>query len=141
MTRLHLPDVALSESWQAAMLEFGDEVVHGSGFWHLPEDQRLDFSPEACRAFVDQLLEFADHDRVLPEGMVHSDYYWIVDGEPAGGRRASSPSVTSSTRSCWRRVATSATPSDRAGDAKVMPRGRWASPSAARPSSASTGCW
>jgi predicted acetyltransferase len=83
MTRLHLPDVALCETWQSAMLEFGDEVVHGSGFWHRPEDERLDFTAEACKTFVDQLLEYADHDRVLPDGMVHCDYYWIVDGDPA----------------------------------------------------------
>ena len=83
MTRLHLPDAALSESWQAAMLDFGDEVVHGSCFWHRPEDERLDFTAEACQAFVDQLLEYADHDHVLPDGMVHSDYYWIVDGDPS----------------------------------------------------------
>ena len=31
MTRLRRPDVSLYESWQAAMLEFGDEQVHGSG--------------------------------------------------------------------------------------------------------------
>ncbi len=82
MTRLHLPDVALSESWQSAMLEFGDEVVHGAGFWHRPEEERRDFTAEACKKFVDQLLTFADHDRVLPEGMVHCDYYWVVDGDP-----------------------------------------------------------
>lgn len=84
MTRLHLPDVALSESWQSAMLEFGEEVVHGSGVWHRPGDQRRDFTPEACKVFVDQLLEYADPDRVLPEGMVHSDYFWIVDAGPGG---------------------------------------------------------
>lgn len=82
MTRLHLPDAALCESWQEAMLEFGDEQVHGSGHWHRPERERLDFTAEACKKFVDQLLSFADHDQVLPEGMVHCDYYWIVDGDP-----------------------------------------------------------
>jgi predicted acetyltransferase len=82
MTSLHLPDVALFESWQAAMLEFGDEVVHGSGHWHRPEEERRDFTAEACKPFVDQLLSFADHDQVLPEGMVHCDYYWVTDGEP-----------------------------------------------------------
>jgi predicted acetyltransferase len=82
MTRLHLPDVALCESWQSAMLEFGEEQVHGSGVWHRSEDQRRDYTAEACKVFVDQLLEYADPDQVLPEGMVHCDYYWIVDGGP-----------------------------------------------------------
>jgi predicted acetyltransferase len=82
MTRLHLPDVALCESWRAAMLEFGDEPVHGSGYWHRPEGEQRDFTAEGCKKFVDQLLEYADHDRLLPDDRVHCDYYWIVDGEP-----------------------------------------------------------
>jgi predicted acetyltransferase len=82
MTRLHLPDVALCESWQEAMLEFGDEQVHGSGYWHRPAGEQRDFTVEGCKKFVDQLMSYADHDQVLPEGMVHCDYYWITDGEP-----------------------------------------------------------
>jgi predicted acetyltransferase len=83
MTRLHRPDVGLAQAWQEAMLEFGDEQVHGSGYWHRPEDQRRDYTAAGCAVFVDQLLSYADHDQVLPDGMVHCDYYWIVDGEPA----------------------------------------------------------
>jgi predicted acetyltransferase len=82
MTGLHRPDVRLAQTWQEAMLEFGDEQVHGSGYWHRPEDQRRDYTAAGCAAFVDQLLSYADHDQVLPDGMVHCDYYWIVDGEP-----------------------------------------------------------
>ena len=81
MTRLHLPDVSLHESWQAAMLEFGNEQVHGSGYWHRPEGEQRDFTAEACKKFVDQLLSYADHDQLLPEGMVHCDYYWITEGD------------------------------------------------------------
>ncbi len=81
MTRLHLPDAALCASWQSAMLEFGDDVVHGSGDWHRPRDRQGDFTAQACQEFVDQLLTYADQDRTLPEGMVHCDYYWIVVGE------------------------------------------------------------
>jgi predicted acetyltransferase len=83
MTRLHRPDVRLDRTWQEAMLEFGDEQAHGSGYWHRPEDQRRDYTAAGCAVFVDQLLSYADHDQVLPDGMVHCDYYWIVDGEPA----------------------------------------------------------
>jgi len=82
MTRLHLPDVALCETWQQAMLEFGDEQVHGSGYWHRPEGEQRDYTAEGCKKFVEQLLAYADHDEVLPDGMVHCDYYWITDGEP-----------------------------------------------------------
>jgi predicted acetyltransferase len=82
MTRLSRPDLRLSQTWQEAMLEFGDEEVHGSGWWHRPESERRDFTREACARFAEQLLSYADHDQVLPEGMVHCDYYWITDGEP-----------------------------------------------------------
>ena len=82
MTRLHVPDLSLHDAWQAAMLDFGDEEVHGSGWWHRPEAERRDFTREACARFVEQLLSYADHDEVLPEGMVHCDYYWITSGEP-----------------------------------------------------------
>jgi predicted acetyltransferase len=82
MTRLYRPDVRLRASWQEAMLEFGDEQVHGSGVWHRPEAEQGDLTREGCASFVDQLLTYADHDQVLPAGMVHCDYYWIIDGEP-----------------------------------------------------------
>jgi predicted acetyltransferase len=82
MTHLHVPDLSLYETWQAAMLDFGDEEVHGSGWWHRPEDERRDFTREGCARFIEQLLSYADHDRVLPDDKVHCDYYWITDGEP-----------------------------------------------------------
>lgn len=82
MTRLATPDLSLYESWQEAMLEFGDEQVHGSGWWHRPEDQRHDFDRESCAAFVEQLLSYADPDTAIGDDMVHCDYYWITDGDP-----------------------------------------------------------
>ena len=82
MTRLHRPDLSLSRTWQEAMLEFGEEQVHGSGYWHRPAGEQRDFTAEGCKKFVDQLLSYADHDTVLPDGMVHCDYFWITDGDP-----------------------------------------------------------
>ena len=81
MTRLRRPDLDLCATWQEAMLEFGNEQVHGSGYWHRPAGEQRDFTAEGCKKFVEQLLSYADHDEVLPEGMVHCDYYWITDGD------------------------------------------------------------
>lgn len=82
MTRLAVPDLRLCESWQAAMLDFGSEEVHGSGWWHRPEAERQDFTREGCARFVELLRSYADRDQPLPDDKVHSDYFWITDGEP-----------------------------------------------------------
>ena len=60
MTGLALPDVRLHASWADAVLDFGDEMVHGSGLWHLPEDRRSDVTEEGCRYLVAELSRFAD---------------------------------------------------------------------------------
>ena len=80
MTDLTRPDVALHRTWAEAMREFGDETVHGSGLWHLPEADRADLTEAGCRALVDELLRYADRDQALPPDRVHCDYYWITDG-------------------------------------------------------------
>ena len=83
MTALVVPDPRLHESWAACVRDFGAETMHGSGFWHLPDGWQDDLSEPGCRAFVAELLPYADPTRVLPGDMVHSDYYWLTDGDPA----------------------------------------------------------
>lgn len=79
MTALVKPDVRLHDTWGQAVVEFGNEVVHGSGLWHL-EDGDYDFDQVGCAAVVAQLERFADPASSVPEGMVHSDYFWVTDG-------------------------------------------------------------
>ena len=79
MTALTRPDVALHSTWADAMREFGDETVHGSGLWHLPEAERADLTEAGCRALVDALLAYADPEQPLLPDRVHCDYYWITD--------------------------------------------------------------
>jgi predicted acetyltransferase len=76
MTRLARPDVGFRESWAAAVTEFGSEPMHGSGLWDFDP---LDVSEEGCERVVAHLLSRGDHSVSLPEGIVHSDYFWIVD--------------------------------------------------------------
>lgn len=79
MTALVTPDVRLHVSWGEAIVEFGDEVVHGSGLWHL-EDGDYDFDQAGCASLLAQLERFADPASSVPDGMVHSDYLWVTDG-------------------------------------------------------------
>jgi predicted acetyltransferase len=76
MTRLARPDLRFRESWAAAVAEFGDEPMHGSGLWDFDP---LDVSEAGCAEVVAHLLSRGDPSVPLPEGIVHSDYFWIVD--------------------------------------------------------------
>jgi predicted acetyltransferase len=80
MTALVRPDVRLHRSWAAAMTDFGSETVHGSGIWH-GDGCPLDLTEAGCAAFVAMLLPYADPASELPDNLVHSDYYWITDGD------------------------------------------------------------
>jgi predicted acetyltransferase len=82
MTALAHPDVRLHRSWAETVTEFGSETMHGSGVWH-GDGGPLDLTEEGCAAFVAMLLPWADPSFDLPEGRVHSDYYWITDGDGA----------------------------------------------------------
>jgi predicted acetyltransferase len=82
VTALTLPDVRLAASWAEAMTEFGDEQVHGSGNWHIPEGERRLFTEKSCALWVEELRRRGDVDVEPEPGMVHSDYYWITDGDP-----------------------------------------------------------
>jgi predicted acetyltransferase len=81
MTALALPDVRMCASWAEAMRDFGDEVVHGSGNWHVPEDRRRDFTEEGCALWVRELRGRGDLDREPEPGLVRSDYFWITEGQ------------------------------------------------------------
>lgn len=74
------PSAALFDSWAAAVSEFGDGHVDGSGL-------RAPVTPD--RATLDALIEkstlWADTTAPLPDDIVHNDLYWIVDdGEVVG---------------------------------------------------------
>jgi len=78
MTSLARPDLRLRASWAATVREFGTETMHGSGVWH-GEGCALDLTEAGCAAFIETLRPYADPTSTLPDGMVHSDYYWITD--------------------------------------------------------------
>ena len=77
MTELARPDVRFRESWADAVIEFGNEVMHGSG---LSGFEPLDVSEAGCAEVVAHLLSRGDTSVRMPEGIVHSNHYWIVDG-------------------------------------------------------------
>jgi predicted acetyltransferase len=82
MTQLRIPDVSLHRSWAEAVAEFGEEVMHGSGLWDF---DNLDTTEDGCAAVVAHLIGQGDPATELPEGRVHSNYYWITDdGEFVG---------------------------------------------------------
>jgi len=82
MTALARPDVRLHASWAETVMEFGSETMHGSGVWH-GDGGALDLTEDGCAAFVAMVLPWSDPSFELPEDRVHSDYYWITDGEGA----------------------------------------------------------
>lgn len=74
------PTTALFDSWAAAVAEFGDGHVDGSGL-------TAPVTPD--RATLDALIEKAallsDTTAQLPADAVHNDLYWILDeGEVVG---------------------------------------------------------
>ncbi len=82
MTALTTPDVRLRDSLIETMIDF-DEItqMHGSGFWHVGEGWP-DTTEEGVAGLVEALREFADPTVTLGDSLVHSDYFWITDGEP-----------------------------------------------------------
>lgn len=94
VTRLVPPDVCLCRSWAEAVSEFGDEVMHGSGLWDFDP---LDLTEAGCAEVVAHLLSRGDPALPLPDGIVHSDYFWIADDSGFVGylalRHALTPSL------------------------------------------------
>jgi predicted acetyltransferase len=80
VTALIRPDAALFEGWRQTVDEFGDDTIHGSGFWHLDDAARRAMSTEEFDELVTQLHSLADHATRLPEDRVHCHYLWITDG-------------------------------------------------------------
>jgi predicted acetyltransferase len=82
MTALARPDVRLHRSWAETVAEFGSATMHGSGVWH-GGGRELDLTEAGCAEFVAMVLPWSDPSFEVPEDRVHSDYYWITDGEGA----------------------------------------------------------
>ena len=78
MIELVLPDVRYADSWIAAVREFGATTMHGSGLWDLTVD---DATVATLEARLPALLAQSDRATVMPEGRVHSDHWWMVDGD------------------------------------------------------------
>ena len=70
------PHVRWYPSWEATLAEFGEAFPHGSGIG--PDDRLVGL--EACTAFVDDKLWYADPRAGLPADRVPCDYFWIIDG-------------------------------------------------------------
>ena len=82
MTHLSLPDARLRQSLLETIADFGEVTqMHGSGFWHLDEG-KFDTSEQGTVAMAATLRAFGDPTHEIDESLVHSDYFWITDGEP-----------------------------------------------------------
>lgn len=74
------PTLDLFESWAEAVEEFGGVHIDGSGLTAPVVGDR-----RTCEGLVGKAAEISDTTRVLPDGLVHNDLYWIVaDGEVVG---------------------------------------------------------
>jgi len=92
MTELVPPDVRFRESWAAAVAEFPEGEMHGSGHWEF--EGGMDTTEEGCADIVAHLRRQADHSFELPKDRVHSTYFWIVDGDEFVGYLALRHSLT-----------------------------------------------
>ena len=80
MTRLSVPDARLRRSLVETMADFGDEMMHGAGFWHI--EGPIDTSERGIADLVQVLRDFGDPDRQLDDKWVHCDFFWITDDDP-----------------------------------------------------------
>ena len=81
MTALALPSVALYEAWAEAVAEFGGGPVLGMG--GMPGGAPPGTDRSACERLVAKTRLYSDTTHPMPEGFVHSDYFWITSDEPA----------------------------------------------------------
>lgn len=74
------PTIDLFDSWAAAVAEFGDGHVDGSGLTApvTPDRTTLD-------ALIESAARLADTSIAPPEDRVHNDLYWVVDGAEVVG--------------------------------------------------------
>ena len=93
MSLLVVPDVRYFPSWVEAVAEYAADGtdMHGSGMWEFDE---LPTTPEGLATVVERLRELGDPTTRMPEGKVHSDYWWIVEGEEFVGYLALRHSLT-----------------------------------------------
>lgn len=78
MIELVAPDPRWHTSWAEAVREFDGTTMHGSGLWNMPLD---DLSLAALERELARLRIEADTTVEPAPDRVHSDYYWIVDGD------------------------------------------------------------
>ncbi|WP_426245819.1 GNAT family N-acetyltransferase [Nocardioides sp. LHG3406-4] len=78
MIDLALPALRYADSWIAAVREFGATTMHGSGLWDLTVD---DATEATLAERIPGLLAMSDHSIQPPNGLVHSDYWWLVEGD------------------------------------------------------------
>lgn len=78
--RLVRPTTDLFDSWAAAVAEFGDGHVDGSGLTApvTPDPATLD-------ALIANAERLADTSIAPPEDRVHNDLYWVVEGDEVVG--------------------------------------------------------
>lgn len=82
MTTLSAPSWELYESWAEAVAEFGTAYPHGSG---LPSVGPVRTDREACGQLLDNIALRSDMTRRPPEGLVHSDYFWLTEASEVVG--------------------------------------------------------
>ncbi len=81
MTDLALPSLDLYDSWAEAVAEFGGGHVDGMG--GMPGGAPPATDRDACAELVARTRLYSDTSRPVPEGFVHSDYFWITSDDPA----------------------------------------------------------
>lgn len=74
------PTADLFDSWAAAVGEFGEVKIHGSGLGEPVAPDRATFD-----ALIEKAEMLADASAALPDDLVHDDLYWIVDGDEVVG--------------------------------------------------------
>lgn len=81
MTSLTRPDATRLDDWTAMLEEYEDDAPNGSGLWEIPAGP----APERFEQHLARSMLRADVTRPMPEGKVHSDQYWITDGDALVG--------------------------------------------------------
>ena len=83
MTALVLPDLRWFPSWAETVTDFGEGVMHGSGFWNI--DHPIEPTEESCQELIEVLAEVStadpDAELAVGRGRVASTYYWITGGD------------------------------------------------------------
>ncbi|MBO9578625.1 MAG: GNAT family N-acetyltransferase [Microbacteriaceae bacterium] len=79
MTELVAPDTERYAAWAACRREFGGlEELHGDGHWFLPEPLQRDLERDTFDALLALLRRYR---RDSADGLIPTDFLWIVDGE------------------------------------------------------------